>query len=1067
MKIINCAFLLIVLLTLSSAAAPPNSAFPVYKPSQSLVIDNTTYINANRIMMFVTNHGNFGRDLAGVFGYDYGTFFPYTGDVSDYTSGKERRSPYYAGGLWMGAKVDSEGTSEIRMAIAEYNDEYVPGPMSGGTFSPDSPQYRVYKLYRDSLASNPNQDYLDYLTYAIHQGAPFKVTDEGDTIPDMIGDQMCWSVFNDADRSQHIHDAGSTAPLGVEIRETVFAFDRQGSLGNIVFLRFQIFNKGGDTLKECYISIWSDPDLGGAGDDLVGCDTILGLGYVYNDNNADQYYGATPPCLGIDFFQGPLQATGNGADTAIMWGQKWPGYKNMMMTSFNKYINGTDPDSKEQVLNYMKGLERYGNPYVFNGDTIKFFHSGDPSIPASATNDLDIAPADRRMMQTTGPITFNPGDSTEILAAIIIGQGSDRINSIQVMKALDAFAQRVYENGFNPPKAPAKPKVTVAQLSERITLSWTDTSEVDPGDFPFEGYTVWQGESSTGPWYELATFDVINDNDMALIDTLTDAYSKLDLPVVQRALSNSGLSYTYTTTRDAIIGGVLNDVTTYYFRVSAFSFSYVMPDGSAVPKGDRFLESPTTVLITPQSPLAGVHIQTEAGDTLDVTHVGPADGSVIPLVIDPTITTGHDYAVVFSEDDELGLVWSLLDQTAGVVLIDKQVNQSGDEAYFAFDGMLVKVLGPEPGVKTGDMFDNPDDPQLWGWDIPAGTRRFTWANADGFGWEGFRGAIGWGGPGDIHGFGSNDPVPASSLPNVLLKLATMTPSGAFDENDENVSYAYRYGRGFQNPPARPEFEPYIINPESYGYQDFTKSCPLSAWNVDVEPPQRLAIGYLENNAALATLNGKYVPPESDSLAAWGTTNTDPGGPREWLWIFLDEYTTTPNPDYQLNATEAPMPIMYWLTVARRGHDVPFSPDSSGQDQFLIIPNKINTVADTFFFTAPAPIYTTNQSDLDEIKAVPNPFYLYGGYDPSPGSYKLNFHHLPEKCTITIYNLAGDYIDKIEKNDPTTAIAGWDLLTERGLPVASGIYIYVVDAPGFGQKVGKLAVFTQAEVLDLY
>jgi hypothetical protein len=55
---------------------------------------------------------------------------------------------------------------------------------------------------------------------------------------------------------------------------------------------------------------------------------------------------------------------------------------------------------------------------------------------------------------------------------------------------------------------------------------------------------------------------------------------------------------------------------------------------------------------------------------------------------------------------------------------------------------------------------------------------------------------------------------------------------------------------------------------------------------------------------------------------------------------------------------------------------------------------------------------------------------------------------------------------IKKDDPS-AITSWDLLTEKGLPVASGIYIYVVDAPGFGQKIGKIAVFTEAEVLKIY
>jgi hypothetical protein len=135
--------------------------------------------------------------------------------------------------------------------------------------------------------------------------------------------------------------------------------------------------------------------------------------------------------------------------------------------------------------------------------------------------------------------------------------------------------------------------------------------------------------------------------------------------------------------------------------------------------------------------------------------------------------------------------------------------------------------------------------------------------------------------------------------------------------------------------------------------------------------------------------------------------------------------------------------------------------------FTLVPNIVNTINDVFTFSAAAPTFTSTESDLDAIRAVPNPFYLYSGYDPSPGNKQVKWHHLPAKCTITIYNLGGELIETIEKDDASTAIASWDLLTFNGLPVASGIYIYVVDAPGFGQKIGKMAIFTEEEVLRIY
>ncbi len=105
--------------------------------------------------------------------------------------------------------------------------------------------------------------------------------------------------------------------------------------------------------------------------------------------------------------------------------------------------------------------------------------------------------------------------------------------------------------------------------------------------------------------------------------------------------------------------------------------------------------------------------------------------------------------------------------------------------------------------------------------------------------------------------------------------------------------------------------------------------------------------------------------------------------------------------------------------------------------------------------------------IDKITTVPNPMYLFNEYSKSPGVYVVKFHHLPILCTISIYNLAGELVRTIEKNDAESAIANWDVLTENGLPVASGIYIYVVDAPGYGQKVGKMAIFVEEEVLRIY
>ena len=54
---------------------------------------------------------------------------------------------------------------------------------------------------------------------------------------------------------------------------------------NMIFTQVQFKNKGEDQIDDMYISLWDDPDLGYAGDDFVGCDTTLSLGFCYNDGS--------------------------------------------------------------------------------------------------------------------------------------------------------------------------------------------------------------------------------------------------------------------------------------------------------------------------------------------------------------------------------------------------------------------------------------------------------------------------------------------------------------------------------------------------------------------------------------------------------------------------------------------------------------------------------------------------------------------------------------------------------------------------------------------------------------
>jgi hypothetical protein len=142
-------------------------------------------------------------------------------------------------------------------------------------------------------------------------------------------------------------------------------------------------------------------------------------------------YGASVPAVGYRLLYGPVVPSVD--DTAYFDGCLIPGYRNLGMTSFARFINGTDPHNYWETYNYMQGLLANGSPYMYDSQILKYHYSGDPVLQMG---DLDTDPADRRMMCSMGPFTFNPGDSQYVLVKLAVGQGSDRLASITKLKEI-------------------------------------------------------------------------------------------------------------------------------------------------------------------------------------------------------------------------------------------------------------------------------------------------------------------------------------------------------------------------------------------------------------------------------------------------------------------------------------------------------------------------------------------------------------------------------------------------------------------------------------------------------
>jgi hypothetical protein len=133
------------------------------------------------------------------------------------------------------------------------------------------------------------------------------------------------------------------------------------------------------------------------------------------------------------------------------------------------------------------------------------------------------------------------------------------------------------------------------------------------------------------------------------------------------------------------------------------------------------------------------------------------------------------------------------------------------------------------------------------------------------------------------------------------------------------------------------------------------------------------------------------------------------------------------------------------------------------DVFTFFSTKPFDVGDKYSFETRAASFKQDLSEsvLNDVYVVPNPYIAYSSAETVfrtgiRDDRRLEFRNLPRQCTIRIYTIVGELVTTLEKNDNTN-YAWWDLLSFESQEIAYGVYIYHIDAPGIGTKIGRFAV----------
>ena len=147
-----------------------------------------------------------------------------------------------------------------------------------------------------------------------------------------------------------------------------------------------------------------------------------------------------------------------------------------------------------------------------------------------------------------------------------------------------------------------------------------------------------------------------------------------------------------------------------------------------------------------------------------------------------------------------------------------------------------------------------------------------------------------------------------------------------------------------------------------------------------------------------------------------------------------------------------------LNVARPYLELQSMPHSTYPEEISIASEALNGGLPLYRFSTGTAITETNvrsaaQEACDLMNVVPNPYYAWSRYETGRLDNRVKFTNLPEQATISIYNVSGTLVRQYKKDNDLTFL-DWDLKNQRNVPIAGGLYIIHIDAPGVCERVIK-------------
>ena len=946
-------------------------------------------------------------------------------------------SPLWASNQWGAPSTPGEG----QLLFAQPGEEAAPYQIQWG--NPASFSNYLYFPRTDTASINPRRraafgssDYDLQPTDFVSQMDTYCML--GDYVPEDEGYFLYPSYGYDVE------------PLGVRMEQRTYSWS-YGPAANYIFVSYKITNMNAFALDSVYVGFYMDNDVGpgdleaagvGPNDDLIGFDRALNLGYTFDSNFNEPGWATSAGYIGVVLCETPQNP---GASTPLG------------LTAFSTWTReGPEQDVDNEDRDNLKYAQLRG--------------TGIPDDPDDRVFETFEEPQDVRHLSGSGPyLEMAPGETISLTMAVVMGQSLDDLKD-NTQRAIQQF-----EMGYLGTAPPPPPRVVVTPGDRKASVSWDNSPEqtVDliTGEEDFEGYRIYRSRTGVeGAWQLLADYDVAGSTTAKSVSmSYARGGSELEFGFAgfwgagRDTIAYVGNDYALEFHSDSTFT-VFNTDQQSLYTYDAEARDIFTGDFCVVDRANEAVVYPAPESGNPfvgpwidgaRIYIDGFYVRIESGEPNPADPAGtmyvPVEGDLFTIAALGWQQVGEQTGLYYSYvDEELvnGLTYyyavTSYDRGApaqGIEPLESSVSQS--KTRVVPHSRPVDRMDPDaqwtrvsPSIGNGEFSVSVAQPA----DVTGHTYRVeligeagspAWqatlrdVDADRIVSEDVR-VLPWDftDTTQVRQVVVPDDLADAPLVDGLLMVLKASNRIRVDE------VLWTEGSTTTWVPTALNWNQYLDRLEPYSYR---MTFPEGGGQDVAGNP----VPWHMENVTLGT-------PAKTHLFHGAGGDPDAWDSSDYVFILKQEATT-------FSPTQA---------VIRFSMNMADSTSPAGvNDTLSITTMRPYYTGDAFEVRTVSPETPRPSYDLSQVRVVPNPYYLRAAWDTNQYNRWINFEHLPSRCTIRIFTIAGLKVRELEHQATVDdGSARWDLLTSEQMHCTSGLYVYQVEDPSTGKTtVGKFAI----------